>query len=136
MKPGRSGDAEDIAAIRSIYEWWRPDWEAGDAVAVAAYYTDDNVQMPIGEPDTVGRSAFVSGLQSLFAGAHVKGDHTDIKEVAIDGDTAFVRGHYALTVSPKDGSEPTHFRGKFMHILKRQSDGRWLIHRAIGGDES
>jgi len=47
------------------------------------------------------------------------------------GRLAFSRGHYVATFSPKDGGQPIPVDGKFMTILKMQSDGGWKIHRDI-----
>jgi ketosteroid isomerase-like protein len=53
------------------------------------------------------------------------------EEVQVSGDLAFARGTYAATVTPKAGGEETFIDGKYMTILKRQTDGSWKIHRDI-----
>lgn len=124
-----------IAAIKRLYVDWKAPWEAGDAAGVARYYTDDAVQMPASEPDIVGRDAFRSSLEALFFQFKIHGDSTDVLEIETAGEIAFVRGTYAITLTPKTGGESTRYTGKFVHLLKRQQDGPWKIHRAIGVDD-
>lgn len=128
-------DAEDVAAIKRLYEDWKVPWEAGDAAAVAAFYANDAIQMPANEPDIVGKEAWQSSLQAFFDQFTIKGNTSEVLEAEIAGDLAFVRGTYVITVSPKAGGKPTQYSGKFVHIFKRQPDGAWKIYRAIGVDD-
>jgi uncharacterized protein (TIGR02246 family) len=129
-------ESEAVAAIKRLYQAWKAPWETGDAVGIADYYTEDAVQMPANEPDIVGRDAFRVCLEALFNQFTVKGDSTEVVEVQTGGDLAFARGTYAIILTPKAGGKPTRYSGKFVHLLKRQPDGTWKIHRAIGVDDS
>jgi len=128
-------ESQAVAVIKRLYTDWRSPWEAGDASGVSDFYTDDAIQMPAGASDIVGRDTFRVSLESLFKQFVVKGDSTEVLEVETAGDLAFVRGTYALTLIPKAGGEPTRYTGKFVHLLKRQPNGSWKIHRAIGVDD-
>jgi len=128
-------EAEDVAAIKRLYEDWKAPWEAGDAAAVAAFYANDAIQMPANEPAIVGKEAWQSSLQAFFDQFTIKGNTSEVLEAEIAGDLAFVRGTYVITVSPKAGGKPTQYSGKFVHIFKRQPDGVWKIYRAIGVDD-
>ncbi|MBW2980041.1 nuclear transport factor 2 family protein [Candidatus Woesearchaeota archaeon] len=121
-------------AIRKMYREWKPYWESGDAAKVVSYYTDDCVQMPIGDKEVVGKKAFEASLKSLFKTSTVKGNSTNIKEIGIGKRFAFARGTYALTVTPKKKGKSIKYKGKFLHIYKKQGS-KWKIYRAIGGDE-
>jgi uncharacterized protein (TIGR02246 family) len=125
----------DIASIKRMYKDWKKPWEAGDAATVASFYTTDAIQMPVGEPDIVGKKAWEKSLKSLFKTFKIKGDYTKIKEVKIDNSLGFARGTYKLTLSPKKGGKSKSYTGKFLHIYERQRDGSWKIYRAIGGDD-
>jgi len=48
--------AQEVAAIRRLYEDWKTPWEAGDAAGVADFYTDDAIQIPANGPDIIGTS--------------------------------------------------------------------------------
>jgi uncharacterized protein (TIGR02246 family) len=129
--------SKDITAIKQIYKDWEKYWENGDAEGVVSYYTDDAVQMPIGEPDyIIGKKAFKTSLEKFFKEVTIKGDPLKIREVKIIGDMAFLWGTYKNKVTPKNGDKPIRYSGKFLHIFKRQKDRGWKIHRAIGGDDS
>jgi ketosteroid isomerase-like protein len=41
---------------------------------------------------------------------------------------AFSRGTYTLSLTPKEGGPTTHIDGKWLDILKRQTDGSWKIY--------
>jgi uncharacterized protein (TIGR02246 family) len=128
-------EAEDVAAIKRLYEDWKAPWEAGDAAAVAAFYAADAIQMPVNEPDIIGKDAWQSSLQTFFDQFTVKGGTSEVSEAEVAGDLAFARGTYLITVTPKAGGKPTQSSGKYVHIFKRQPDGSWKIYHAIGVDD-
>ena len=130
-----NGYHNDTTAIKQLYEDWKPYWENGDAEKVVSFYTDDAVQIPIGEPDIVGKEAARLSLEAFFKEFTIKGDSTEIQEVKITDDFAFARGTYKLTLTPKLKGKPTQYTGKFLHIFKRRQDNSWKIYRAIGGDD-
>ena len=123
---------EDIAAIKRLYEDWKAPWEAGDAAALAEFYTDDAIQMPANQPDVIGKDAWKESLEAFFDQFTVKGNSEEVLEAEVVGDLAFVRGAYTLTVTPKAGGKPTQYIGRWVHIFKRQPNGSWKIYRAIG----
>ncbi len=53
------------------------------------------------------------------------------KEVEVNGDLAFARGNFKVTVAAKSGGDPMHFEGKYMTIFRQQPDGTWKIYRDI-----
>ncbi len=128
-------ETQAVAAIKRLYEDWKTPWEAGDANGVAGFYTDDTIQMPANEPDIVGREAFRASLEGVFGQFAVQGNSSEVLEAETAGDLAFARGTYVITVTPKAGGKPARYSGKYLHLLKRQPDGRWKIYRAIGVDD-
>jgi uncharacterized protein (TIGR02246 family) len=133
----KSIPSKDIAAIKKIYKDWKKYWENGDAKGVVSFYTDDVVQIPIGEPNyIIGKKALKSSLETFFKKVTIKGNSPKIHEVEIIGDMAFLWGTYKNKVTPKNGDKPIKYSGKFLHIFKRQKDRDWKIYRAIGGDDS
>ena len=121
---------DDIAAINDIWVSYSSSLNDGDIDAWLSLWTEDGVQMPPGEAPVVGMEQLRQrngGALGLFT---VEID-IDNQEVGVAGVLAFSRGVYTATFSPKDGSQPIPVDGKFMTILKRQSDGSWKIHRDI-----
>jgi uncharacterized protein (TIGR02246 family) len=53
---------------------------------------------------------------------------SDIKEIEVLGDWAWVRNHITVTMTPP-GGVPVKRSGYTLTILKKQPDGRWLLAR-------
>jgi uncharacterized protein (TIGR02246 family) len=120
----------DVAAINEIWNSYSSSLNDGDIDSWLSLWTKDGVQMPPDEPRVVGKDQLRQrngGALDLFA---VDIEITN-EEVEVDGSLAYSRGHYVATFSPKDGAQPIPVDGKFMTILKRQTDGSWKIHRDI-----
>ena len=120
----------DVAAINEIWKSYSSSLNDGDIDSWLSLWTEDGVQMPPDEPRVVGKDQLRQrngGALDLFA---VDIEITN-EEVEVDGSLAFSRGHYVATFSPKDGAPPIPVDGKFITILKRQTDGSWKIHRDI-----
>ena len=53
---------------------------------------------------------------------------SDIREIKVLGDWAYIRNHIEITVMPPDGT-PMQRRGYTLSILWKQSDGKWVLWR-------
>ena len=120
----------DSEGIDTLREQFMNLFRAGDATALARLYTENAVLMPPGEPAVTGRKAIELKLQTTFdrftAVLNVTFD-----EIEISGDWAFERGSYTLTLTPKVEDEPIREVGKYLLILRRNSDGSWKLARDI-----
>lgn len=97
----------------------------GDAAGCAAFFADDVVLMPPGQAMTRGREAFEDVYQSRMEQA-TDGTHTNaLIEYGVDGDLAYEVGTYAVAEA-----DPPEL-GKFVNVLKRQSDGTWKVAVSI-----
>lgn len=101
---------------------WSTAFDAGDAAAIAAMYTEDAWLLPPNEEIQSGRAA----VQQSWADFIATGLALDLEEVesAFSGDLGYKIGRYVL--STPDGTEVD--RGKYMEVWKRVK-GQWLIHR-------
>jgi uncharacterized protein (TIGR02246 family) len=126
----------DLDAIRKLVgPEWAAAWVAGDAAAVADFYTEDAMLLPQNSPPVVGKAAIRSGYQTVFDQYNVRGS-SEIAELETGGDWGFMRGTYKITVTPKGGGEPVEEdSGNWLWIVKRQADGAWKIHRAVGASD-
>ncbi|MCB0167201.1 MAG: SgcJ/EcaC family oxidoreductase, partial [Anaerolineae bacterium] len=132
--PPAAPAADDVeavtAAVNKVWDQYASSLNAGDVDRYMALWADDAMQLPPDSLPLVGKDTLRAGLES-----EVKEITYDMKitneEVNASGDMAVARGTYAATITPKDGSEPITIDGKYMTLLKRQSDGSWKIFRDI-----
>ena len=118
---------EDVACIRKVIEAACQDLCDGDFASWIAHWTPDVVQMPPNSGVIRGREAVVEWMQ----------DFPDLVEMTtadmeIDGrqDLAVVTSTVSMTYeSPGEGEAEGH--AKQLLVLRKQSDGQWLIATSI-----
>ncbi|MCB0056504.1 MAG: nuclear transport factor 2 family protein, partial [Caldilineaceae bacterium] len=125
----------DVAAVaEAIDAVWR-EYEAsqiaGDADRWIALWAEDGVQLPPGSPPVVGKAAIDARDRSDLEVNDYSQFVITNREVEVNGDLAFARGDFMVTVAPKSGGDPMDFEGKYMTIFRQQPDGSWKIYRDI-----
>jgi uncharacterized protein (TIGR02246 family) len=116
--------AADLAAIRASDSAFVTAANAGNAAGVAATYQPDAHLMPPNMATIEGRDAIQKFWGGLLEASNVKLGLTS-DEVEGRGDLAYSRGRYTFDITPKGKGEPGHDEGKYLEILRRQSDGSW-----------
>jgi ketosteroid isomerase-like protein len=117
--------AADMAAIRATDSAFVGAAGSGDAAAVAAVYLADARLMPPNAPTVEGREAIQKFWGGVLDAYQVRFDVAS-EEIEGRGDLAYARGRYTLDGTPKaKGAPPLHDEGKFLEVLRRQSDGTW-----------
>ena len=116
--------AADQAALRANTDSFVARTMRKDFAGTAALFTTDGRMMPANEPALVGREAVLTWLKAYppinaFAAA--------VDEVGGAGDVAYVRGHYAITVTPPGATKSLSDTGKWITLHRRQADGSWPI---------
>jgi len=86
--------------------------------------------MPPDKPAAVGKEAIQASLQSQLDQVTFEVAISQ-EEAAGADDWAFSRGTYTIKVTPKAGGKAIENSGKYLNILRRQSDGSWKIARHI-----
>ena len=118
---------EDKASVKAVDEEWARAAKAGDGQAIAALYVADAVLLPPGEPIVKGEAAkkYWVDFGNGYAGP------TELNTMTVEGggDVATAIGTYKMTMTPKKpGAKPLPTdEGKYIEVLKRQSDGSWKI---------
>ena len=110
----RSLDAQ-LAAVSS----------EGDLAGWMALFTGDTVLMPplpSNVPVLVGKEALRSWAQEVL-GLFSIDETITTEEIQVVGDWGFSRGIYVSTATPKACGEPQQVSGRYMFIVRRQSDG-------------
>ena len=54
---------------------------------------------------------------------------SEIQEIQVLGDWAYLRNYIEMTVSPPDSSKPVRRSGYTLTILRKERDGRWRLAR-------
>ena len=116
---------EDERAIRHLVDKWMAASKAADTQTVLSLMADDVVFMVPGQKP-FGKEAFAAASQNM---KDVRFDaRSDIQELKVLGDWAYLRNYIDMTVTP-DGAAPVHRSGYTLTILRKQPDGRWLLAR-------
>lgn len=116
---------EDERAIRALVARWLEASRAGDVAGVLDLMTDDVVFMVPGR-EPFGKEAFAASAQAMRS-VHMEGT-SDIREIQVLGDWAYLRNYISLTVTPAGGA-PMRRAGWTLTIVRKMPDGRWLLAR-------
>jgi len=103
---------------------------AKDAKAAAALYTEDAVLIPPGEPLVRGRAAIEEYWQGAIEAGGVRDVSVETMEALSSGSLGYEIGSFVLTVNGPDG-EPATDRGRYVELLRRGPDGRWMSTHGI-----
>lgn len=116
----------DLEAIGTLRAAVAAAYNAGDAVALGNTYTDGAVSMTNMQPTATGRAAIVAAQTATFSQFGVSMRITPEETRTLDS-SGFERGRYTLNLTPKAGGSPTMVEGRYVVILEKGADGRWLI---------
>ena len=117
-----------VAAVNDIWTRYASSLNSGDLDSWLSLWTEEGVQLPPGEPPVVGKDRIRARNGAVLAKFTFNMRITN-EEVSAADDWAFARGSYTATLTAKEGGQTVPIDGKYMTILKRQSDGSWKIYR-------
>ncbi|MGY5774828.1 YybH family protein [Rhizobium sp. LEGMi135b] len=116
---------KDEKAIRKVVETWISASKAGDTATVLSLMTDDVIFMVPGR-EPFGKQAFATASKSRD-GAKMEGT-SEIVELRMLGDWAFIRNHIDITMTPP-GGDAIHQSGYTLTLLRKEADGEWRLAR-------
>lgn len=118
----------DEQEIRELVATWMTATKAGDIDAVLSLMSDDVVFLIAGQP--IMRKADFEAASRGFSGAGGPqfDGKSEIQEIKILGDWAFMWAKLTVIVTPSGGAPPMTRTGHTMSILKKQN-GKWLLAR-------
>ena len=116
---------DDEQAIRELVSTWMKASEARDINTVLSLMADDVIFMvpgraPFGKEEFRAASEEMKNVRLAVT--------SDIREIKVLGDLAYIRNYIEITVTPPDGTL-TQRRGYTLSILRKQSDGKWALWR-------
>jgi len=116
---------EDERAIRQLVSTWMAASQAGDTETVLSLMADDVVFMVAGQ-EPFGKEKFAAAARGM---QNVRMEGTsDIRELTVLGDWAYLRNHLVVTVTPP-GGQPLRRAGYTLTILRKTPAGQWLLAR-------
>jgi len=116
---------EDERAIRELVSTWISLSGAAATETVLSLMADDVVFMVPGQ-EPFGKEKFAAAARGM---QNVRMEGTsDIRELTVLGDWAYLRNHLVVTVTPP-GGQPLRRAGYTLTILRKTPAGQWLLAR-------
>lgn len=116
---------DDERSIRNLIDTWMRASAAGDADTVLSLMADDVIFMVPGR-EPFGKDAFRAASEQMKK-MRMSGS-SDIREIEILGDWAYIRNYIEVTITPPNGNAVRR-SGYTLSILRKQADGKWLLWR-------
>lgn len=116
---------DEEQAIRDLVNTWMTATSDGDLDTVLQLMSDDVVFMVPGK-EPFGKQEFAAMNEGMKA-VRVEGT-SDIKELKVLGDWAWMRNFLRVKVTPAEGI-PMVRSGYTLTILRKNPDGRWVVAR-------
>lgn len=118
----------DEQEIRQLVSTWMEASKAADFEKVLSLMADDVVFLVPGRAP-MGKADFAAAAQAQSGRNAPKFDGTsEIQEIRILGDWAFIWTRMTVAVTPPGGAQPVTRAGHTMTILQKQN-GKWLLAR-------
>ena len=114
----------EAQAIREVVDRWLTASKQGDLDTVLSLQADDIIFMVPGK-EPFGKKEFAENFRRM--GAKIDAV-SDIKEIRVLGDWAWLRNKLEVTITPTSG-EPVKKSGYVLTILTKTTDGSWVIAR-------
>jgi uncharacterized protein (TIGR02246 family) len=116
---------DDETAIRNLVTTWMQASEAGDIDTVLRLMADDVIFMVPGR-EPFGKTEFRAMSQAMKE-TRMQG-RSEIRELKILGDWAYLRNYLEVTMTPPD-ARPMRRTGYTLTLLRKEADGRWRLTR-------
>ena len=123
-------DKEDVAAITAVSKQRADAFNQGNAAAIAAHFAEDALLMAPDKPALRGKAAVQSYYQQIFD-EYETALKSYYDEVKVSGDLAYGRGFAEVLLTPKRGGQTVQSTAKYINIMKRQTDGKWITTHDI-----
>lgn len=119
---------DDEQQIRQLVSTWMAASKAGDIGKVLSLMVDDVVFLVPGQP--VMRKADFAAAAQVHSGQEAPqfDGSSEIQEIKILGDWAFMWTKLTVVVTPPGGAQPMKRAGHTLSILKKQN-GKWVLAR-------
>jgi len=120
---------DDLYAINAAKSEFRDCFNFSDVSRLLAIADPDLVNFSDGQPCEFGMSgldALKTRLENLLERFTAK-LVVIVIEIRLQGDVAYDYGWHDLTLTPKDGGQPTRRRDRYVDIWRRNKEGKWKL---------
>ncbi len=120
---------DDLYAINAAKSEFRDCFNLSDVSRLLAIADPDLVNFSDGQPCEFGMSgldALKTRLENLFERFTTR-LVVIAMEIRLQGDVAYDYGWHDLTLTPKDGGQPTRRRDRYVDIWRRNKEGKWKL---------
>ena len=118
----------DEQQIRQLVETWMTATRTGDVDTVLGLMTEDVVFLVTGRAP-MRKAEFAAAARAQASGSSPTFDgKSDIQEIKVVGDWAFMWTRLDVVVTPPDGSATVRRAGHTLTVLRKEN-GRWLLAR-------
>jgi|SRR3954451_10525049 uncharacterized protein (TIGR02246 family) len=119
---------DDEQEIRQLVSAWLTASKEGDLEKILSLMADDVVFLVTGQPP-MGKAEFAAAARPQpGADAPQFDGKSEIQEIRILGDWAFMWAKLTVVVTPRRGAQPITRAGHTLTILKKQN-GKWVLAR-------
>ena len=125
----------DVQAIKELIKEWEEAFNTRNIEKLLSFYTDDSLRIPANQAPIIGKEAIRDSFQQEFDRFSSETE-SEVVDVKIGGDLAFVRGTWAATNTIKATGESLKINGNWVDLDQKQPDGSWKIIWSIWSDES
>ena len=126
--------ADDVARIQDLEAHHEGQVQRSDFDAMAALLDDGIMLMVPNQPDIVGKSQ-VREWQKAWEELTFKSYAQTVESIVGCGDLAYVKMSYSMSIAPLGAADLISDSGRGIHILRKRSDGAWVItHHFFSSD--
>ena len=120
--------SDDEQQIRRLVEAWMAATRAGDVEAVLDLITDDAVFLVAGRPPMRKPEFAAAARAQSGANAPRIDGRSEIQEIRVAGDWAFLWSRLTVVATPRNGEPPIERSGHTLTVLRKEG-GRWKLAR-------
>ena len=118
----------DETQIREVVATWMAATKAGDVETVLGLMSDDALFLVAGQPP-MRKADYAAAARAQAAGEAPKFEgSSDIQEIKVLGDWAFMWQKLSVVTTPPDGSPSVTRAGHTLTIFNKQN-GKWVLAR-------
>jgi len=119
---------DDEQAIRDLSATWLRAAAAGDLSLMLSLMAEDVVFLMPGRPAIRGKDEFAALHKAAGNQFRIQA-HSEFGELMVHGDWAHCWCRLSVTMTPVQGGAAVRRSGHTLTILRKQSDGAWVVAR-------